>query len=270
MKTRLPIVISFVILACALFLLPKGTRERIVRTGRIFVEPSVEFNAMSQRVAREVLGGLPAGMTLEERDELLAELAKTKADLASRDAVDMAIQAENRQLQRLLRYFKEPHDFSLVVAGVADRLESDDAFGTVVLDRGASDGIQAGQAVLNVDGVVGIVLESTTRSAVVRLITSRHFAISAEVTARQVSGIMEECDGALALTSPMGKAYDDLQEGESVYTSALGNDSMVAGLLLGTISGKERGPDDSPRYFVNPAADPVGQKYLFVAIPGGR
>lgn len=270
MKTRLPIIISFVIFACALFLLPSGTRARITRTGRVFIEPSVEFNAMSQRVAREVLGGLPADMTLEERDGLLAELAKTKADLASRDAVDAAIQAENKQLQRLLKYYKEPHEFSLVVAGVTGRRESDDAFGTVVLDRGASDGIQAGQAVLGMDGVVGVVLESTTRSAVVRFTTSRHFAISAEVTARQVSGILENSDGALALTSPMGNAYDNLRDGEAVYTTALGNDSMVPGLLLGKISGKERGPDDSPRYFVEPASNPVGQKYLFVAIPGGR
>lgn len=270
MKTRLPIIISFVVLACVLFLLPSGTRARIARTCRVFIEPSVEFNAMTQRVAREVLGGLPEGMTLAERDELLAELAKAKADLASRDAADAAIQAENRQLQRLLRYFKESHEYSLVVAGVTGRSESDDAFGTVVLDRGASDGIQAGQAVLSVEGVVGVVLESTTRSAVVRFITSRHFAISAEVTARQVSGILENCDGALALTAPMGNAFDDLRKGEAVYTSALGNDSMVSGLLLGTITEKDRGPDDSPRYFVKPASNPVGQKYLFVAIPGGR
>lgn len=243
---------------------------RVSRALRVFVEPSVEFNAMSQRIAREALGGLPEGMSVAERDALLAEFAKAKVDLAARDAANAAIQAENRQLQRLLRYFKEPHDFSLVVAGISGRDESDDVFGTVVLDRGASDGIQAGQAVMCVDGVVGVVLESTPRRSVVRLITSRQFALSAEVTAHQVNGILEYSDGHLMLTSPMGNAFDALQNGEAVYTTELGNDSMVSGLLLGTISGKERAPDDSPRYYLEPAANPVGHKYFLVAIPGGR
>lgn len=270
MAQRLLIIFSFLLLAGALFLLPRGTRVRLERTGRLFVEPSVEFNDMGQRMAREALGGLPPDMTLEERNQLLAELSKARLDLAARDAAETAMVAENRQLQRLLRYFKEPHDYSLVVAGISGLAESDDAFGTIVLDRGASDGIQAGQAVLCCEGVVGVVLESTPRRAVVCLLNSRRFSLSAEVTARQVSGILENYEGALALTSPMGGQFDEVKEGEGVYTTDLGNDFMVPGLLIGTIAGRDRAPDDSPVYFLTPSAKATGHKYLMVAIPGAR
>ena len=110
--------ISFVIFALAFFLLPSGVEERLSRLGRLFVSPAEEFGAVSQRVAREALGGLPEGMTVEERDELLSELARVKNELSVRDASEESLRAENRQLQRLLRHVRQSRDYSLVVAEV--------------------------------------------------------------------------------------------------------------------------------------------------------
>ena len=253
--------ISFVIFALAFFLLPSGVEERLSRLGRLFVSPAEEFGAVSQRVAREVLGGLPEGMTVEERDELLSELARVKNELSVRDASEESLRAENRQLQRLLRHVRQPRDYSLVVAEVVGRGVLFGRSESLVIDRGATDGILAGQAVMTIDGVVGVVVDSTPRQATVRLYTSRSFSLAAEVPAKRTSGM---------LTMPMGDAFDSLLPGETLCTSDLGSDMMQPGLNIGVIESKERQADDVPAYVVRPAASTGDIRYVMVAIRGKR
>ena len=262
--------ISFVIFALAFFLLPSGVEERLSRLGRLFVSPAEEFGAVSQRVAREALGGLPEGMTVEERDELLSELARVKNELSVRDASEESLRAENRQLQRLLRHVRQPRDYSLVVAEVVGRGVLFGRSESLVIDRGATDGILAGQAVMTIDGVVGVVVDSTPRQATVRLYTSRSFSLAAEVPAKRTSGILENRKGRVMLTMPMGDAFDSLLPGETLCTSDLGSDMMQPGLNIGVIESKERQADDVPAYVVRPAASTGDIRYVMVAIRGKR
>ena len=265
MKSRLLLCFSFLLLAAALFWLPAGTRKRLARTGRAFVEPTAEMNAMGLRVAREALGGLPPDMTVSQRDDLLAELAKTRNALEVKDAASEALKAENDQLRRLLRYVRQPRDYSLVVAGVAAQLAGT---GSVVLDRGSADGILAGQAVMTLEGLSGIVSEASIRRSVVTLLGDKDFSIPVEVPSRQTNGILENRKGKLLLVAPMGAGFDSLEAGDVVCTTDLGSEVMQPGLLVGTIREKLRAPDDSPIYVIEAAASFLeSSRYFLIAIP---
>ncbi|MGN0866440.1 MAG: rod shape-determining protein MreC [Oligosphaeraceae bacterium] len=271
LTVRLLTLLSFLLCAAALFLLPAGTTRRILHTGMLFTQPAQELHAMGQRVSREALGGLPENMTLEERDALLAELAQARMQLSNVQGQQEGLRLENLQLQRLLRHYKQPKDYSLVVAEVTGRGLFLGKLNTFLLDRGASDGIQEGQAVLSVDGVVGVVAHATARQSVVKLLCARDFSLAAEATLRKTSGILENRDGSLVLAGTMGESFDSLGFGEWLYTTDLGNDAVQPGLPVGVIQGKDRAPDDSPVYAITPAVkDFLGIQYVMVAIRGKR
>ena len=226
---------------------------------------------MGQRISREALGGLPENMTLEERDALLAELAQARMALSQAQAQQEGLRLENLQLQRLLRHYKQPKDYSLVVAEVTGRGLFLGRLNTLILDRGASDGIQEGQAVLTEDGLVGVVFQATARQSVVKLLCARDFTLPAEAALRKTSGILENQSGGLVLAGTMGESFDTLGFGEWLYTTDLGSEAMQPGLPVGMIQGKDRAPDDSPVYAVTPAVkDFMGIQYVMVAIRGKR
>ncbi len=271
LTSRLLTLLSFLLCAGALFLLPAGTARRLLHTGMLLTQPAQELQAMGQRITREALGGLPENMTLEERNALLVELTQARIGLSQAQAQQEGLRLENLQLQRLLRHYKQPKDYSLVVAEVTGRGLFLGKLNTFLLDRGASDGIQEGQAVLSVDGVVGVVIQAMARQCVVKLLCARDFTLPGEATLRKTSGILENREGGLVLTGTMGESFDSLGFGEWLYTTDLGNEAMQPGLPVGVIQGKDRAPDDSPVYAVLPGVkDFLGIQYVMVAIRGKR
>ncbi len=222
---------------------------------------------MSLRVAREALGGLPPELSVAERDELLADRTRLEAESQVRDARMRELEAQNQTLQKLLQHVSAQHSYALVVCEVIKRPSWSQIRHVVVVDRGSSSGIEPGQAVLSLDGVVGVVSEATARQAVIELFTSPSFALPCEVAGRQVSAVLENHTGELVLTSVLGADYDAVQVGEQVMTTDLGSDSMQPGLLLGTIAELGQDENGAPRYAVTPVAPPAALKYLMIVLP---
>ncbi len=268
--SRLILVVAFTLLAAALFFLPAGTRQRISGIARLCSTPGAELSALSMRVSREAIGGLPPGMTVAQRDELLAATARAKLNQQTADARLADLQAENRYLQRLLRHTKQPRNYSLVVAQVIQRPKWSNYYGNVVIDRGSSDGLQTGQAVLTLDGVVGVVSSVSLKQAVVELYDSPNFTMAAGVAQRNITALMENQDGVICLTAPMGRDFSEVRRGELVCTSDLGSTTMQPGLPVGTIAELNATPEGAPLYRVTPVAPLDNLRYLLIAIPTVR
>lgn len=268
--SRLIIAIAFVLLSLALFFLPAGTRTRITGISRAISRPGQEFTALTARLTREALGGLPPDMSIDERDQLIAEAAAAKLSLATRDEDIAALAAENRFLQRLVRHIRQTHDYSLVVCEVVKRPAWSRYYGHLTLDRGASDGLRAGQAVLTLEGVVGVISSVTLRQSVVLLYDAPEFALAAGVASREVSALIEQQEGDLRLTTPMGREFSEIRRGDLVCTSNLGNDAMQPGLPIGLITGEDVSAEGAPLFTVSPNASLEHLKYLLVAIPAVR
>jgi rod shape-determining protein MreC len=268
--SRIFLIVSFLLLCGALFFLPSGWRQRVSGAGKAFAAPGEALAAASLRVSREVLGGLPEDMTVAERDALLVEVTRSRQEIAGHQQEMADLRTENRYLTRLLRYVKSTTQYTLVVSQVIRRRELSAYNDTLLVNRGSADGLLPGQAVLSVDGFVGVVISTSSNSSIVRLHTSDEFTMAVEVPAKGVSAIIENRDGILYLTALTGKKFDALRVGDQVQTSELGSDTMQAGLCIGTVAGIEWAADGSPAYRVNPAAACDDLQHLMVAIPALR
>ena len=64
-------------------------------------------------------------------------------------------------------------------------------YATVKIDKGSSDGLKAGMPVIDEDGVVGTLSQTTRSSSVVTLITDHTSGVSARTTTGRVPGVVK-------------------------------------------------------------------------------
>jgi len=274
MYSRLMLFMSALVLAGALLLLPAGASRRVRRLAHAVAAPAEEMASLGARVSREALGGLPPGMTMEERDKLLREATEVKAALQGARAARAQLEADNLALHSLLRHVRQNHDYSLVVAQVLRPPVWRSAVAEVQIDRGAADGLCEGQAVLTPEGFAGVVTQVAARRAWVRMLGSSNFSLCVEVGARQASGILENHEEGLVMMSPMGVGYASIVAGDQLISSDLAGAQMQPGLLIGSVSAVTRMPDGTLAYAVTPAAGNLSAermpRFLMVAIPAAR
>lgn len=207
-------------------------RERTARSAR----PLGLAAAPAQTVVSTLTGGL--GSVLDEYVAVVG--AKKEAAGLRRDVADLRrelasvneVVLENRRLKTLLA-FKESTDLPLVPARVVGRSASA-WFRTVIVDKGADDGVVVNSPVVTAGGVIGRVCQVTRSSSRVLLITDTSSAIDAVVQRTRAQVIVEG-----RLGSPCRLLYlarnEDAAPGDRVVTSGLG-DVYPKGLLVGQIS----------------------------------
>ncbi|MGH2670813.1 MAG: rod shape-determining protein MreC, partial [bacterium] len=122
------------------------------------------------------------------------------------------------RLQRLLDFRNE-----VPSQGVTARVTGKDASGlfqTFTLDRGESDGVKPGMAVVAPDGAVGRIAQASPHAARVLLVSDHNSGIDALVQRSRARGIVE---GALngACSMKYIKRGDEIDVGDIVVTSGL-------------------------------------------------
>jgi rod shape-determining protein MreC len=141
---------------------------------------------------------------------------------------------ENVRLRRLLDLEeRKPYELlaSNVVARSLDRLG-----GSLTLDKGASDGIEPGRAVLTPDGLVGRVERVTPHQARVLTLLHRDCAVAARIERTRVDGILEwEFGNQPTLDLRYVSSQEDVKVGDLVVTSGLGG-IFPAGIRIGTVA----------------------------------
>ncbi len=270
MYSRIAILLSFLLFFLALFLLPTGLQERLRWCATLVTSPGIAVTDFTNRVTREALGGLPPQMTSEQRDELLAEVANSRNEIAKNNDASERLRISNRELQRMLRRTNQERTHTLLTAKIIRMSAFETRIERITIDRGAYDGVQAGQAVQNLDGVIGIIEQSSARQAVVRLFTASNFSMPVQVLNRNVSGLLENRDGVLYMTSAMGVNFATVQNNDRVYTTDLGSENMYPGLTVGKIISIQRGEDGAPIYRVESSAALTTEEFVLVSIPSGH
>lgn len=94
----------------------------------------------------------------------------------------------------------------------------------VMLNVGSEDGVQEGDAVLNEEGLVGVVCEVLPKKSYVQLLTADY---NVSVKIRDFYGNLNQ--GRVTLLDK----YSELQEGDLVYTSGYGD--MQGGIYVGKV-----------------------------------
>jgi rod shape-determining protein MreC len=186
------------------------------------------------------------GTLRTENQRLQAEVARLREENA-RLRPDAQ---ENGRLRTLLG-FKQQLPYRSLAARIVGR-DPSQWFSTVLVDRGASEGVARDDPVITSDGVVGHVVETAGSWARVLLVADSRSAVSAVLDrSREVGVAVGQGQTLLRLTYLSRDA--DVKPGDLVVTSGLGP-IYPRGLPLGTIESTVRGPMFQDA-FIRPSAD---------------
>jgi rod shape-determining protein MreC len=234
-----------VLLASALCLLlgaglvAQTRRGRGDRLGRFFLEVMAPLQRGTAALGRAVSGrwhGVVELMHAREDNVVLRQRARRLRAEVDRLA---EVELENARLRRLL-------DFRHTLRGdvITARVIGRDATGgarTLVLDRGESDGVAKGAAVLAPEGTVGHVFLVSRHAARVLLISDHNSGVDALVQRTRARGIVQGTVDAGCVLKYV-KRTDDVQEGDTIVTSGL-DGIFPKGLPVGrVVAVDKRGP----------------------------
>jgi len=166
----------------------------------------------------------PAQMTISYmksirhmKDEI-ASLRSTNVRLALDLSRSEDLVMENLRLKRLLEFTQEKGVEFLPSQVISISL--DEPLTTVLLDKGAKDGVTVYSPVMTTDGLVGKVIEVDTGTSLTELFTHGQFRAAAEVPERGEMGILRSTGSKLLLTGL--SVNSEVSEGDRVVTSGLG------------------------------------------------
>ncbi len=195
-------------------------------------------------VARLLTGGADAvtGSSQEAGDyETLRqhsrELERIVAELQVEIVRLREIEQDYYRLSELVNYAAAHPDQGLVTANVIAR----DASGYlrwIIIDRGARDGIQIGNPVINELGLVGRVEDVAYNASWVRLINDQASAVNARLQNSRAEGtVIGQLQGGLRMEYIPQEAL--VEVGDLVLTSGLGG-SFPANLVIGQVTSVRR------------------------------
>ena len=150
-----------------------------------------------------------------------------------------ALRKENQELAKLLELKSTTSDFQGIASRVLYR-DLDYWFQTITIDKGKKDGVEKDMAVVDENGLVGKVIETSSHSSVVRLVSANHehnkIAVSVAVGENIYNGILEGYDveeEVLLVTSI--RSTSDVQIGSIVTTNGLG-EVFPSGIYVGEVT----------------------------------
>jgi rod shape-determining protein MreC len=200
---------------------------------------------------------------IDVRSELAA-LQKTAAELQRENQLLQESSLENRRLRELLG-FKKKLPYHFIPAEIIGR-DPSSWFRTLLIDKGADNGIRRGSAVMTARGIVGKVIATQKTTAKVLLIIDSNSALDILVQRSRAKGIVEGRTEELCELRFVSKT-EDIQNGDVIITSGL-DEIIPKGLVVGSVVNVVR---NSPGFFqlveVRPAVDFSKLEEVLVVVP---
>lgn len=184
------------------------------------------------------LGGITqAGSLKNENARLRNELDELRGNAAQ----NAAFESENQELSQLLDLpYTEDRDAiaARVVSGSPGNFEW-----TVQIDRGTSNGVSEGMAVVTGAGLVGRVVEASGDRATVLLIRDPTSSVSVVTESERTTGIAQGRTGDTKLNLDLVDPAAQVEKGELVFTSGQDSSRFPANIPVARINkvSKERG-----------------------------
>jgi rod shape-determining protein MreC len=238
------------------------TRIRWVLSAAI--EPVYRIAALPAQIARQ------AGLAMADREQLTETNAKLGEQLLLAQARLNRLAALREQNQRLQELLDVQHGMGLGVqlAKIID-VDTDPFRHRVIVDAGARQGIEVGQAVLDAHGVMGQVVEVLPNTAVVMLITDPTHALPVTVERSGLRTIARGSGTLDTLELPNIPISGDCKVGDKLLTSGLGG-HFPAGFPVGeirAISNDASGMFAAAQATPNAALDRAGEVLIVHELP---
>ncbi len=173
-----------------------------------------------------------------------------------------ALESENAQLRRLLgarEKVNRPGTLAQVLYESRDRFSR-----KLVLDKGTSDGIRAGLAVIDERGVVGQITRAFPLTSEMTLITDKDQSIPIQIARNGLRGVAYGGADPGTLDLRFMPANADVKQGDIAMTSGI-DAVFPAGLQVATVTKVERAENDQfARIVMTPAAGVQNYTFLLV------
>lgn len=176
--------------------------------------------------------------------------------------------AENERLQAMLDFRGKNLNFQMKAAAVIGR-DPSILNHSVLINKGANDGIQVNMPVVSVQGLVGHVMETYSRTAKVRLLLDARSSASGMIQRPQsrAVGVVESNPSQSSVLRLKNLTRDgDVIKGDKVMTSGLGG-IYPKGLLVGEVIDVLDEDGGLMKYaLLRPAADFTRLEEVFVIV----
>jgi len=139
---------------------------------------------------------------------------------------------EGKRLQKLLA-LKERSEYEALPARIIG-IDQKSLLKTILINKGSAHGIRNGLPVINDQGVLGRIIETSWHVSRVLLISDGNSNIDAMIQGSRVQGILQGT-GAMRCTLKYIAKTEEVKEGDLVVSSGM-TEIFPKGLLLGTVS----------------------------------
>jgi rod shape-determining protein MreC len=165
-----------------------------------------------------------------------------------------------RRLRSLLAY-AEQFDMQTSMAQTI-MLDTAGRFKSIIIDRGASDGVQVNDVVANANGLVGRVVLTTNDLAKVQLVTDNNCSVGSLVERTRRQGVVRGSGGTSVQMFDI-PSLADVQAGDKILTAGI-DGIYPKGIPIGTVVRSDPGQSLFKTVTVKPAVDFGGIEEVIV------
>lgn len=173
-----------------------------------------------------------------------------------------ALVAENVRLKQLLNSAEMVDDQVLIAELIG--VSPDPTRHSVLINRGANDGVYVGQAVLDAQGLMGQVTQVASSTARVLLITDSSHALPVQVNRNGVRTVAEGVGDLYRLRLRHVATTVDIHEGDLLVSSGLGGRFPVGYPVATVVAIEERPGQPFTEVMVEPKAELDRSRYLLL------
>lgn len=228
MKKFRILIIAGVLIIIGFFIYPTGL---LATPKNIFYKILKPFTVVSNYTVDRVAMFFKNLASLNSLSKENQNLIKENLELQGQLAIIKEVQHENEILKKEIGFLSNKGDLKLVPANIIGRSASG-YLKTIVIDRGANDGVKENQAIISQGFLVGKVTQVFSNSAEVILITDNNSLIPVVLQDSRGTGLLR--GGYSGLTVEDIPLNIPIKKGEQVVTSGVGGD-IPLGLMVGTV-----------------------------------
>ena len=224
--------ISLIIIACLLLLIDKIDNSNVEYVKGLFIDLSAKAINITGKPAASFTSGVESFFSLMNIYNNNKELEQENANLRIWKNKAETLQIENDKLRQLLDSIKETN-YSYVTAKVIST-SGGSFLKTVTINAGKNNGIKIGNAVVNVSGMIGRIVEVGNSAARVLLVTDLNSQIPVVTEQSGYKAILAG-DNSPLLFLKFLHAHSVIKNGERLITSGDGG-ILPSGLVVGKIT----------------------------------
>ncbi|MBH0066028.1 rod shape-determining protein MreC [Psychrobacter sp. SZ93C1] len=231
----------------------------IRNTSHAAMQPIYELSLLPSYAKHWASGSLQSKEALRrENIQLKSQLIHAQAKLQQQDY----ILAQNARLQGILST-TEPEQFDLTLAQVIGT-DTNLLRQIVMLNKGAQDGVQVGQTVIDEKGILGQIINVYPNTSRLLLITDEQQSVAVTVKRTGQRAIVTGKGIPTSLSLDYVFKTSDVRVGDELVSSGLGG-RIPAGYRVGRVAHVKDGQADNFRSIeVTPAANFIDNAYVLI------